>query len=74
MGPFPIETDRLLLREFRMEDQPAIHSYASDKQVTLHTSWGPNNFDTTGTVLQQWLSDQGSAGARGKPMNAAPMD
>jgi ribosomal-protein-alanine N-acetyltransferase len=58
MGPFPIETDRLLLREFRMQDHPAIHSYASDKQVTLHTSWGPNDFDTTGTVLQQWLSDQ----------------
>ncbi len=56
MGPFPIETDRLLLREFRLEDLFAIHSYASDKEVTLHTSWGPNDFETARTVLRQWLS------------------
>ncbi len=58
MGPFPIETDRLLLREFRLEDHPAIHAYASDREVTLHTSWGPNDFETTRTVLRLWLSEQ----------------
>jgi [ribosomal protein S5]-alanine N-acetyltransferase len=58
MGPFPIETDRLLLREFSPEDETAIHAYASDKDVTLHTSWGPNDIDTTRAVLRRWLSDQ----------------
>jgi [ribosomal protein S5]-alanine N-acetyltransferase len=26
--------------------------------VTLHTSWGPNDYETTWSVLEQWLSEQ----------------
>jgi [ribosomal protein S5]-alanine N-acetyltransferase len=56
--PFPIVTDRLLLREFRIADESAIHAYASDPEVTRYTSWGPNTPEVTHRVLQQWISAQ----------------
>jgi ribosomal-protein-alanine N-acetyltransferase len=58
MGPFPIITDRLVLREFRREDDLAVDAFASDAEVTLHTSWGPNDLQTTRLVLQQWVAEQ----------------
>ena len=55
MGPFPILSDRLILREFRAGDEPAIHRYASDPQVTRYTSWGPNTAADTRVILEGWL-------------------
>jgi hypothetical protein len=40
MGPFPILTERMLVREFRREDDLSIDAFASDAEVTQHTSWG----------------------------------
>jgi [ribosomal protein S5]-alanine N-acetyltransferase len=68
MGPFPITSERLQLREFRLEDQRAIHEYASDPEVTMHTGWGPNDEETTRTVLQQWIIDQ-----QAWPRNSIPL-
>jgi [ribosomal protein S5]-alanine N-acetyltransferase len=58
MGPFPIIAERLLLREFCREDDMPIHEFASDAEVTRHTSWGPNELTTTRSVLEKWLLDQ----------------
>jgi ribosomal-protein-alanine N-acetyltransferase len=58
MGPFPIETERLLLREFSREDETAVDAFASDVHVTRHTSWGPNDLETTRLVLRQWIDEQ----------------
>ena len=58
MKPLPIETDRLLLRKFSREDETAIDAFASDVHVTRHTSWGPNDLETTRVVLRQWIDDQ----------------
>lgn len=58
MGPFPIETPRLQLREFRIADEAAIHSYAGDPEVTRYTSWGPNDAAQTRAVLEVWLAAQ----------------
>jgi ribosomal-protein-alanine N-acetyltransferase len=58
MTPLPLITERLLLREFCLEDQAAVHAYASDPEVTKHTSWGPNNLQTTRAVLGQWVMEQ----------------
>lgn len=57
-GPFPIESERLLLREFRAEDQAAVHAYASDPEVTRFTDWGPNSLDQTRTFLEACLANQ----------------
>jgi RimJ/RimL family protein N-acetyltransferase len=38
----PIETDRLLLRDFVEEDWRAVHEYGSDPEVVRYLPWGPN--------------------------------
>ena len=39
----PIETNRLILREFEDADFSDVHRYASDLRVVEHLSWGPNS-------------------------------
>ncbi|HXX20747.1 MAG TPA: GNAT family protein [Candidatus Acidoferrum sp.] len=55
---FPIETERLLLREFRAEDEQDIHAYASDPEVVRLMIWGPNSLETTQTFLAGVLKEQ----------------
>jgi ribosomal-protein-alanine N-acetyltransferase len=55
---FPIETERLLLREFRAEDEAAIHAYASDPEVVRLMIWGPNTPEQTRAFLQTTLKSQ----------------
>jgi [ribosomal protein S5]-alanine N-acetyltransferase len=55
---FPIETDRLLLREFRAADETDIHAYASDQEVVRIMIWGPNTTEQTRAFLQTILEAQ----------------
>ena len=38
-----LRTERLILREFRFDDEVAVHQYGSDAEVTRYTTWGPNS-------------------------------
>ncbi len=58
MEQFLIESKRLRLREFRLEDESDVHSYASDPEVTRFTNWGPNNHDETRAFLERCVSMQ----------------
>jgi len=53
-----LATTRLWIRELVMEDWPAVHRYASDSQVTLHTIWGPNTEQDTIQYVQSMLNEQ----------------
>ena len=55
---FPIETERLLLREFRVGDEHDIQEYAGDPEVVKFMEWGPNDPATTKAVLASWIEDQ----------------
>jgi len=55
---FPIETERLLLREFRAADEPDIHEYASDPEVSRLMDWGPNTPEVTKAVVERWIEQQ----------------
>ncbi|HXX19807.1 MAG TPA: GNAT family protein [Candidatus Acidoferrum sp.] len=55
---FPIETKRLLLREFRADDEQDIHAYASDPEVVRLMIWGPNTPETTKAFLAGVLKEQ----------------
>lgn len=59
-GPwFPIETERLLLREYTPDDETAIHEFASDPLVPRYDSWGPNTAEEThGHVLRHMQEQQ----------------
>jgi RimJ/RimL family protein N-acetyltransferase len=55
---FPVETERLMLREFRADDEQDIHAYASDPEVVRLLIWGPNTLDATKTFLAGALKEQ----------------
>ncbi|MGG6310403.1 GNAT family N-acetyltransferase [Paenibacillus macerans] len=46
-----LETERLMLREFTMEDEQEVHVYASDPFVVRHMVWGPNSEEETREYL-----------------------
>jgi [ribosomal protein S5]-alanine N-acetyltransferase len=55
---FPIETERLLLRELREADENDIHEYASDPEVVRLMIWGPNTRELTRDFLARALQAQ----------------
>jgi ribosomal-protein-alanine N-acetyltransferase len=55
---FPLETQRLLLREFRPTDEADIHEYASDVEVVRFADWGPNDLATTRANLARRMEEQ----------------
>lgn len=54
----PLETERLLLRDFREADLDAIHVYAIDPEVVRYMTWGPNTPEITREVLDRNLKRQ----------------
>jgi RimJ/RimL family protein N-acetyltransferase len=55
---FPLETERLLLREMRADDETAVHEYASDPEVVRLMIWGPNTREATREFLTRALAAQ----------------
>ena len=55
---FPIETERLCLREFRPQDEADVHAYASRSDVARFMAWGPNTEDETRVFLGRHLEAQ----------------
>jgi [ribosomal protein S5]-alanine N-acetyltransferase len=48
-----ITTDRLLLRDFRLDDFAAVHRYATDLEVVQYMPWGPNTETDTRDFLDR---------------------
>lgn len=53
-----IETERLLIREFTLDDFDAVHRYASNSNVVRFMTWGPNTDTETKQFLQSKLQAQ----------------
>ncbi len=53
-----IETGRLVLREFTMDDYEAAHAYASDPRVVEYMSFGPNTPEDTNRFLERAIEKQ----------------
>jgi ribosomal-protein-alanine N-acetyltransferase len=54
----PIETERLILREFELRDEPGLRAYESDPEVARFDDWGPNTAEETNAILRSVLADQ----------------
>ena len=54
----PIETQRLLLREFQEDDWQAVHEYGADPEVVRYMSWGPNTKEETKDFIARQLASQ----------------
>ncbi|MBO6054968.1 MAG: GNAT family N-acetyltransferase [Oscillospiraceae bacterium] len=54
-----LETERLILRPFRIEDEEAMYAgWASDPVVTEYLTWCPHaSLDVTKEILQKWISE-----------------
>ena len=46
-------SDRLVLREFVLTDEDAVHAFAADPLVTQFTDWGPNSIEDTRAFLAE---------------------
>jgi RimJ/RimL family protein N-acetyltransferase len=55
---FPIQTQRLVLREFRADDYDGIHAYASDLETVRFMDWGPNTPEMSRARLDLMLKEQ----------------
>ena len=55
---FPLETDRLILREFRESDFDDVHTYGSDPAVARFMVWGPNTLEVSQTFLGLLIEGQ----------------
>lgn len=55
---FPIETERLLLREYTVDDEAAVHEFASDPLVPRYDSWGPNTARQTREHMLRHIEEQ----------------
>lgn len=59
IGTRPIQTRRLLLRRFTVDDAEAMFAnWANDPQVTKYLTWAPHeNVEVTRALLQCWVAD-----------------
>ena len=62
-GTVTIETDRLILRRFTMEDvEPMFLGWATDPEVCKHMTWPPHeNMEVTRELLERWTGSYGAA-------------
>lgn len=58
-GTKAIETDRLILRQFRVEDKNAMYeNWASNPEVTKYLTWPPHeSVELTGMLLENWTKE-----------------
>ena len=54
----PVETDRLILREFTVDDWPALHLYGSDPEVMTWLHLLPNSEERSREVVNRFISYQ----------------
>jgi ribosomal-protein-alanine N-acetyltransferase len=58
-----LNTPRLRLREFRLDDYSTVHAFASDSEVVRHADWGPNDPHDTERFLRD-VADSAVAAPR----------
>ena len=54
----PMETERLLLRDFVVEDWRAVHEYGSDPEVVRYLPWGPNTEEDSRDFIRRSIAIQ----------------
>ena len=54
----PIETERLILREYKESDWEDTHEYAGDEEVVKFMPWGPNTEQQTKEFIRQVIRAQ----------------
>jgi ribosomal-protein-alanine N-acetyltransferase len=58
MWQMQLESERLILREFKATDWKAVHEYASDPAVVKFMEWGPNSVEDTQAFVDMSVEKQ----------------
>ena len=53
-----IETNRLILREFKKDDWKEVHLYSTDEEVVRFMPWGPNTEEDTQAFVDRVLKER----------------
>lgn len=53
-----LQTERLLLREYTVDDFAAVHAFASDVRIAEYVDWGPNSAADTQQFLEMCVAAQ----------------
>ncbi|QYR22553.1 GNAT family N-acetyltransferase [Paenibacillus sp. sptzw28] len=53
-----LETNRLIIRDFKTEDLEDVHVYASNPLVVEHMIWGPNSIEDTQSFINRVIEMQ----------------
>ncbi|MGV8997969.1 MAG: GNAT family N-acetyltransferase [Parvibaculaceae bacterium] len=54
----PLETPRLILRDFKRGDIKAVHAYSSLEEVARYLIWGPNTLVQSKQAIEGFIDDQ----------------
>ena len=59
LGTINLETDRLILRKFKIEDaEDMYNNWASNSEVTKYLSWETHlNIEKTKEILKSWIEN-----------------
>lgn len=59
LGTILLETDRLILRKFKIEDAEAMYNgWATDKECNKYLTWDIHkNIDQTKEILKSWINE-----------------
>lgn len=49
----PLETPRLILRDYSSQDWQTVHSYGSDPEFSKYEAWGPNSESDTKNFINE---------------------
>jgi len=55
MSLLPLQTERLILRDFTAGDWQAVHAYAADPEAVRYMEWGPNSEAQTRGYIESLL-------------------
>jgi ribosomal-protein-alanine N-acetyltransferase len=56
-----LQTERLVLREYTLDDFAAVHSFSSDVRIAEYVDWGPNSAGDTQQFLERCVAAQADA-------------
>ena len=54
----PLETPRLIMRDFKKSDLKAVHAYSSLEEVSRFLVWGPNTLAQSREAIEGFIEDQ----------------
>lgn len=60
-----IETERLILREYKESDWEAVHVYSQQEEILAYEAWGPNTEEETKAFIRRSIDERNEIPRKG---------